>query len=72
MSTMIIGSTTVRLSISSRVALGWKRFRDTMAAWRNRLHSRRELASLDEATLRDIGMSRGAVKDEVSKPFWMP
>ncbi len=72
MSTMTIGSTTARPTIWSRIIWCLTFLRETVLAWHKRLNSRRELASLDEATLRDIGMSRSAMKDEVSKPFWMP
>ncbi len=38
--------------------------------WRRRLSARRELASLSERDLGDIGLSRAAVADEIAKPFW--
>ncbi len=31
---------------------------------------RRGLQSLDDATLKDIGLSRADVEGELSKPFW--
>jgi len=40
--------------------------------WRRRQARRRELASLDERTLRDIGLDRGVVDYEVSRSFWRP
>ena len=39
--------------------------------WRRRIHSRSELANLDDISLRDIGMSRCTAQHEASKPFWM-
>jgi uncharacterized protein YjiS (DUF1127 family) len=33
---------------------------------------RRELASLDERTLRDIGLDSGVVDYEVGRSFWRP
>ena len=42
----------------------------TLREWRRRHVGRRELASLDERTLRDIGLDRGDVDYEVSRSFW--
>jgi uncharacterized protein YjiS (DUF1127 family) len=39
--------------------------------WWQQLRSRHELESLDDALLRDIGLSRHAERLEQSKPFWM-
>lgn len=38
--------------------------------WYRASRDRRELASLDDATLSDIGLSRGDVEREYLKPFW--
>lgn len=38
--------------------------------WCDRARQRQALADLDERLLRDIGMDRGAAKNEFSKPFW--
>lgn len=38
--------------------------------WRERSRQRRHLAGLDHHMLRDIGLSRADVDQEVSKPFW--
>jgi uncharacterized protein YjiS (DUF1127 family) len=38
--------------------------------WRQRARDRAELASLDDRTLRDIGISRVEVWREINKPFW--
>jgi uncharacterized protein YjiS (DUF1127 family) len=38
--------------------------------WRRRSRERAELARLDERMLRDIGITRGDVWDEINKPFW--
>jgi uncharacterized protein YjiS (DUF1127 family) len=40
------------------------------AIWARRARSRRELAELSEAELRDIGLTRADVMGETSKPFW--
>ena len=42
----------------------------TLREWRHRRVGRRELASLDERFLRDIGLDRGVVDYEASQWFW--
>jgi uncharacterized protein YjiS (DUF1127 family) len=44
----------------------------TLREWRRRRVGRRELASLDERTLRDIGLDPGMVYYEVQQSFWRP
>jgi len=44
----------------------------TLREWRRRRMGRRELASLDERTLRDIGLDPGVVDYEVGRSFWRP
>jgi len=44
----------------------------TMQGWRQRSRERAELARLDDRMLRDIGMTRGDVWQEINKPFWRP
>ena len=41
------------------------------AEWRLRARSRRELITLNDWILRDIGVSRYDAVSEASKPFWM-
>lgn len=43
---------------------------ETLNTWYVRWQERRELASLDQRALDDIGLSRGDVLTEISKPFW--
>jgi uncharacterized protein YjiS (DUF1127 family) len=38
--------------------------------WQERAESRRELARMPEAILKDIGVSRADAAREVGKPFW--
>jgi len=38
--------------------------------WIDRNHQRRDLASLDDRLLRDIGISRYQAYRECTKPFW--
>jgi uncharacterized protein YjiS (DUF1127 family) len=44
----------------------------TLREWRHRRVGRRELASLDERALRDIGIDRGVVDYEMYQWFWRP
>ena len=43
---------------------------DTIALWRQRALTRRELARLDDRMLQDIGITQYDVECEVTKPFW--
>ena len=42
----------------------------TLHEWRRRRVARRELASLDERMLRDVGLDPGTVYYEASQSFW--
>jgi uncharacterized protein YjiS (DUF1127 family) len=41
-----------------------------LKTWRARSRERQALAKLDSRDLRDIGLSRWEVEQEVAKPFW--
>lgn len=41
-----------------------------LAQWRRNAEERRRLASLPEGALKDLGLSRSDVWQEVQKPFW--
>lgn len=43
---------------------------DRVTLWLDRIEQRRHLASLDDHLLRDIGVSRTDVQNEVAKRFW--
>jgi uncharacterized protein YjiS (DUF1127 family) len=43
-----------------------------LGVWLTRHRQRRQLAELDDAMLKDIGLSRADVYGEVTKPFWRP
>lgn len=45
-------------------------FNQILAAWRERSRQRRELARLDDRSIRDLGLSPSDVHFEVNKPFW--
>ncbi|MBK5002509.1 DUF1127 domain-containing protein [Pseudomonas sp. S31] len=38
--------------------------------WHELYRQRRELASLSDATLADLGLSRADIQQEVERPFW--
>jgi len=42
----------------------------TLREWRRRVHERRELGTLSEAALHDIGVSRAEASYLANKPFW--
>jgi len=40
------------------------------ALWHQRARQRRQLARLDDALLKDIGLTRCDAETEAAKPFW--
>jgi uncharacterized protein YjiS (DUF1127 family) len=42
----------------------------TVRVWRQRSRSRSELAAMDDATLRELGVTRAQAAFEAAKPFW--
>jgi uncharacterized protein YjiS (DUF1127 family) len=64
----------VDVSVTSPV---WSRVRkllagvvDTLFVWHARSSDRGRLLDMDDRMLRDIGVSRAAVRQEAMKPFW--
>jgi uncharacterized protein YjiS (DUF1127 family) len=49
----------------------WGELDQVLGEWWQHLRSRRELESLNDSMLRDIGLSRGEVGFGASKPIWM-
>lgn len=43
---------------------------DTMLTWRERVRTRRQLLTLDDRLLKDIGLTRTQAFGEAEKPFW--
>jgi uncharacterized protein YjiS (DUF1127 family) len=43
---------------------------DQVFTWLDRARQRRHLGELDDRLLRDIGLSRADVDQEISRPFW--
>jgi uncharacterized protein YjiS (DUF1127 family) len=53
-------------------ASGVQRVVTTLLIWQQRARDRRQLQSLSDHMLRDIGLTRADVFAEASKPFWQP
>lgn len=45
---------------------GWRQLR----RWQELARQRRQLASMSDAMLKDIGYSRADIEQEASRPFW--
>jgi uncharacterized protein YjiS (DUF1127 family) len=43
---------------------------DLVLAWHERARQRRQLQSLNDYMLKDLGLSRADVEGEAQKPFW--
>ncbi len=48
----------------------WRRLLALLARWHRLAAQRRHLASLSDATLKDIGLTRVDVEQEIKRPFW--
>lgn len=59
-----------RAELWRRAGLAFRHAAATLREWRRRSRDRATLATLDERMLRDIGVTRGEVLDEINKPFW--
>ncbi|NMF98922.1 DUF1127 domain-containing protein [Aromatoleum toluolicum] len=67
------GTERVRIDTVRAVAAGLAaRAIATLRAWARRSRTRGELAELDDAMLRDLGVARANANFEASKPFWQP
>ena len=62
----------ISLHYSSKAPLAgtYTAFNQILAGWRRRARERRELASLDSRTIRDLGLTPSDIQFEVNKPFW--
>lgn len=63
--------TTFRQLLSNSLG-ACQRLIETAEVWRDRSRQRRQLASLSSSQLKDLGISRTDVWQEVNKPFWQP
>ncbi len=57
-------------SANGRLRTGILFFWETVLSWLETHRQRRALARLDDRALRDIGISRADVWQEVNRPFW--
>ena len=48
----------------------WKRAIQRVLHWRELARQRRELATMSDEALKDIGLSRADIQQEVERPFW--
>lgn len=53
-----------------RALPSWSQLASLPRIWLRRLEDRHELSMLDDARLRDIGLTRERVTREIAKPFW--
>lgn len=58
------------ISVRSVLAIYLTALIDTVVAWQQRISQRHHLSGLDDRLLKDMGLSRADVDNEVSKPFW--
>ncbi|HEX6119268.1 MAG TPA: DUF1127 domain-containing protein [Dongiaceae bacterium] len=56
--------------IASDLVPALDRMIEAPIAWLERMRERRQLAGLNDAMLKDIGVSRADVEHVVEKPFW--
>jgi uncharacterized protein YjiS (DUF1127 family) len=61
-------SAPVRSSLEKRLV----RWLDGLSLWRERARQRRTLMSMNDRMLADIGLDRGVIEREYTKPFWRP
>lgn len=58
------------LSRESALERWWKSAVAQVARWRKLRHQRVELATLSDDALKDMGLSRADIYEEVERPFW--
>ncbi|WP_296255529.1 MULTISPECIES: DUF1127 domain-containing protein [unclassified Pseudomonas] len=58
------------LSRNSPLERAWHSVASRIARWCKLYHQRIELASLSDDALKDIGLSRADVTQEIERPFW--
>ncbi len=49
----------------------WKRAIQRVLHWHELARQRRELATMSDEALKDIGLTRADIQQEVERPFWM-
>ncbi|WP_313512768.1 DUF1127 domain-containing protein [Pseudomonas sp.] len=58
-----------RISPASRLPY-WRRLLALLAHWHRLSAQRRRLATLGDAALKDLGLTRVDVEQEITRPFW--
>lgn len=48
----------------------WQRLAQRLRHWYELSQQRRRLSALGEAALKDLGLSRADVEQEIQRPFW--
>ena len=66
----LAGPTARPLGLGHRLRVAVRRGFALIAAWYTRAEQRHQLALLTEHPLRDIGLTRAQVDEELRKPFW--
>ncbi len=61
-----------RISAAVMPAIGLASVAVQLREWIARARSRRDIAKLDERTIRDLGLCPSQMLFEASKPFWRP
>ena len=59
-----------RASLQAPLASTLATLQQVFGDWRKRARARRELATLDARTLRDLGLTASQIEFEINKPFW--
>ena len=76
MSTVNLRSSRAQRDLVSELVRSWasgvRRAVTLLLIWQQRARDRRQLQSLSDHMLRDIGLTRADVFAEASKPFWRP
>nr|WP_243434715.1 DUF1127 domain-containing protein [Pseudomonas sp. 30_B] len=49
----------------------WKRALQRLLQWQELARQRRVLASMSDEALKDIGLSRADIQEEIERPFWI-
>ncbi len=63
-------STDIATSLVSFAASVPSRIFQVLTTWQKRYEERLNLESMSDHLIRDMGMTRGDVRRELSKPFW--
>ena len=64
------GNMAARPSVTTQLGRRLRDMFDVVSTWGERARERRQLLSLDDHALRDIGLTRAEAEDEWRKPFW--